>query len=342
MKIAIHNSNYKGFSDRWITYCKEKNIPYKLVNAYDTNIIEQISDCDAFMWHFHHADYRDMQFAKGLIRSLETKGVKCFPNSNTCWHFDNKVFQKYLLECIDAPLVPSYVFYSPKEALEWIKQTSFPKVFKLKGGAGSSNVRLAHTCEEAVAFVKKAFRKGFTQYDWKSQFKEQRRKYKVGKATLRELLRPLYYSIKRYPTVFTHYHQNEIGYAYFQDYIPDNKFDIRVCVVGCKAFALKRICREGDFRASGGGDIVYHKDEIDDRCVQIAFDTNMKLKTQSIALDFVFDKENNPLIVEISYGYSVKLYDLCEGYWTSDMKWHAGTHFDICGWMVENLIENEK
>ena len=152
------------------------------------------------------------------------------------------------------------------------------------------------------------------------------------------MLRPIKYAFKRYPTEFAHFHQNEIGYAYFQDFIPNNRYDIRVCVVGDKAFALKRFTRNGDFRASGSGNIVYDKNQIDERCVKIAFKTNELLKTQSIAFDFVFDTVNNPLIVEISYGYAVAAYDYCEGYWTSDMQWHDGTCFDFCGWMVENLI----
>ncbi len=49
--------------------------------------------------------------------------------------------QKYLLESIAAPLVDSYVFYSKKEAIKWVEETSYPKVFKLAGGASSSNVR---------------------------------------------------------------------------------------------------------------------------------------------------------------------------------------------------------
>ncbi len=75
---------------------------------------------------------RDILFAKQLLFSLEQSGIIVFPDFNTGWHFDDKVGQKYLLETIDAPLVPSYVFYSKKEALEWDEQTNFPKVFKLE------------------------------------------------------------------------------------------------------------------------------------------------------------------------------------------------------------------
>ena len=75
MKIAIHKGS-NDFSDRWIKYCYNNSIPYKLVNAYDNNIVEQISDCTAFMWHHYHDDYRDCLFAKQLLYSLQKKGLK--------------------------------------------------------------------------------------------------------------------------------------------------------------------------------------------------------------------------------------------------------------------------
>ena len=43
--IAIHKSS--GFAERWIAYCQQENIDYKIVNCYDSDIIEQLKDCDA-------------------------------------------------------------------------------------------------------------------------------------------------------------------------------------------------------------------------------------------------------------------------------------------------------
>jgi len=336
MKIAIHHR--KGsFSDRWITYCQEKGIDYKIVNAYNSDIIQQVDGCDAFMWHFHQEDYRDMQMAKALIFSLEAKGVRCFPNSHTCWHFDNKVWEKYFLEAVGAPMVPSYVFYTEKEALEWARKITFPKVFKLKGGASASNVMLARSPKEAEKLIKQCFGKGFLQYRWQSHLKEQWRKYKEKKATLRELLRPLYYAFKRYPTVFSHYHQKEIGYAYFQDFIPNNDHDTRVVVIGCgRAMAEMRYVRKGDFRASGSGRFEYSK--VDNRILDIAFDMAKRLKMQSVAFDFIMDN-GKPLIVEISYGFGTHGISYSGGYWTPDLVWHEDKDLDFCGWMVDNLIK---
>lgn len=334
MKIAIHKSG--GFSDRWIEYCEKNHIDYKLVNAYDTDIIRQLEDCEAFMWHHYHANYKDALFAKQLLFSLQQAGKKVFPDFNTGWHFDDKVGQKYLFEALGVPLVPSYVFYTRKEAFDWIEKTDFPKVFKLRGGSGASNVRLAHTKNEARRLVKKAFGKGFPQYSSLDNLKERWRKYRLGKTDLKDVIKGALRFF--YKPDFARMHAPEKGYAYFQDFIPNNTFDIRVCVIGNRAFALKRLTRDGDFRASGSGSIVYDKKQIDERCVQIAFDVNGKLKSQSTAFDFVFNEDNNPLIVEISFGYAIKAYDECQGYWTNDMQWHEGTHFDICGWMVEEVI----
>lgn len=336
MRIAIHNRQ-GSFSDGWIEYCKKNGIAYKIVNAYDNNIIEQVKDCDIFMWHHHHSDYRDCLFAKQLLYSLQMAGIVVFPDFNTDWHFDDKVGQKYLLESIAVPMVPSYVFFTKDEALRWIKETTFPKVFKLRGGAGSHNVMLAHNRKEAIKFVNRAFGKGFLQKNLRHLLSDDLRWYKIGKVSLFYLIKDVLAFYFKAGT-FRKMYNREKGYVYFQDFIPNNTFDIRVCVVDGKAFAIKRMVRENDFRASGSGNICYIKNEIDERCVKIAIEVGKLLNLQCIGIDFVFDENNAPLIVEMGYGFTATGYAQCEGYWTSDMKWHEGKGFDFRGWMVEHMI----
>ena len=331
MKIAIHKS--KGFAERWISYCVEHNIQYKIVNCYDSDIIKQLEDCDAFVWHHHQSSPKDVKFAKQLLFSLEHAGKHVFPNFNTAWHFDDKVGQKYLLEAINAPIVLSYVFYSKKEALQWAESASFPKVFKLRGGAGSANVKLVETKQKARQLINKAFKNGFAQYDRFGNMRERWRKYQHGKTSLFDVLKGCARIF--YTTDYARMAGNEKGYVYFQDFIPDNNFDIRIVVIEDRAFGIKRMVRENDFRASGSGNIIYKKSEINEDCVQIAFDLNKKLKTQCMAIDFIF-KNEQPFIVEISYGFSPHGYDPCEGYWDSNLNWYEGS-FNPYGWMIENL-----
>lgn len=326
MKVGIHLNGGNSFSKRWVEYCISNGISYKLVNAYSSNVIEQLHDCDYFMWHFSQND--DLVFAKQLLFSLQKMGKKVFPNFDTCWHFDDKVGQKYLLEAINAPLVKSHVFYSEKDALEWVKMTSFPKVLKLRGGAASTNVKLIHNEKEAKQYIKLAFSSGIPHFDPKDNLKEKKRLYDDKKINIKTLL-GAYYRLMVQPRSKTDY-----GYVYFQDFIPNNSFDIRVVVTGNKAVAIKRLCRKDDFRASGGGYSQYDRDAIDERCVKIAFEVNKKLKSQSVAYDFIFDECNNPLIVEISYGYVSSIF---KGYWDENMTWVQGECTPQY-WQLENLL----
>ena len=338
MKIAIHNSQ-RGFHPHWVNYCEQNNIPYKRVNCYANDIIDQLKDCDALMWHFHHASAKDVKFAKQLLYSVQAAGKKVFPDFNTMWHFDDKLGQKYLLEAIGAPLVPTYVFYTKQDALHWAKQTTWPKVFKLRGGAGSQNVRLVKTRGQAIKLIKKAFGKGFSQYNAWGSLKERWQKYRLQQTGLISILKGLVRI--GYPTRFSKTVGQEKGYVYFQDYVPNNDHDIRIIVIDGKAFGLKRYVRKNDFRASGSGIFGYKREEFDERCVRIAFDLTEKIKSQSAAYDFIFDRENNPLLLEVSYGFVKEVYDPCTGYWDKDLRWHDAP-FNPYGWMVNLLVNKNK
>ena len=342
MKIAIHK-RLDSYSERWIEYCEKNNINYKVVNAYSSDFIEQVADCDAFMWNHAQHLHKDALTAKNVIFALEHAGIAVFPDFKTTWHFDDKVAQKYVLEAINAPMVQSYVFYDDQEALQWLKEQKYPLVFKLKRGAGSSNVRLLRSYEESKSVVKRSFRNGY------EPFKESRvtllnhriKNFKSGKEGFSGLLKAFYRSIFPKFGQLGELHHREKGYVYFQDFIPNNLYDIRVVVVGNRAFALKRLVRENDFRASGSGKLVYDKNQIDLRCIQIAFDINKKLETQSIAYDFVFDTENTPLVIEISYGYAISAYDYCEGFWDENLNWYD-EKVTPQHWIIEDLIKSLK
>ena len=332
--IAIHKKE-GTYSDEWIQYCEKQSIQYKLVDCYQTDIIDQLRNCDALMWHFSQAIPKDVVFAKQFLFALETAGKFVFPNFQTMWHFDDKIGQKYLLEAIGAPLVPSYVFYSKTEALQWIDETVFPKVFKLRGGASSENVKLVRTKEDAKKLVKRAFGKGFKQFNAYFYLKESIRKYKLGESTVLDIIKKTIRLFKKLE--LDKFSQREKGYIYFQDFIANNDFDIRLVVVNNKAFGEKRFVRKNDFRASGSHMRQYDKEIINEATLRISFEVARKLKLQCVAFDFVYEN-GNPMIVEISFGTTPAAYKPCPGYWDSSLNFHEGT-FDFCGWMVEDFVE---
>ncbi len=312
LEIAIHER--KGsFSDRWIEYCVEKGLSYKVVNCFDNNIISQLTSADALLWNWWSHIPSDILLAQSVIRTLESMGKKVFPNSATCWYYDNKIGQKYLLESIGAPLVPTYIFYDFQEALSWIEQSSFPKVFKLSRGAGSNNVRLVRSAAQARDLAKKAFGRGFKQNrgyfrDVDIRFKKARQRRDVLGVLKRmpKAFMVLHRKLKQYP--------HERDYLYFQDFVPDNQFDTRITIIGNRAFGFTRNVRAGDFRASGSGEINYDLKRIDPKCINIAFDVAKRLAAQSTAFDFVMSAGGEPKITEVSYCYLAKAVYDCSGY----------------------------
>jgi len=332
MKIAIQER--KGsFSEHWIDYCRSEGIDYKIVNCYAPDIIEQLTDCSSLMWHFHHTSSKDMLVAKQLLYSVQKIGKKVFPDFNTMWHFDDKIGQKYLLDVIGAPMVPTFIYYAIDEALEWSKNTSFPKVFKLSTGAGSQNVRLVKNRIDANKAIRKAFGKGFKQYNAYANLKDRWKKYREGLVPFKEILKGVVRVV--FVPGYSRSFGRENAYVYFQNFIPGNDHDIRVIVIDKKAFAIKRMVRKSDFRASGSGHILYEREHFDIKTISLAFDLSEKLQSQCMAYDFIY-QDGNPLLIEISYGFSSKGYINCPGYWDKELKWHDGS-FNPYGWMVEMM-----
>ncbi|WP_076446618.1 RimK family alpha-L-glutamate ligase [Chryseobacterium sp. RU37D] len=338
MNIAVHHR--KGsFSDRWIEYLEANKIPYILVNAFDNDIIRQmkVHQVTHFMWHFNQNYFEDMLLARNLFRSISQMGVKTFPNEDAYWHFDDKVAQKYLLEALDIPLVKSDVFYHEKEAENYVEKETFPKVFKLKGGAGSINVKLIKTKGQARRIVKQAFGKGFPAFDSKAVFTDTIERFWRQK-NVHNFLRIVKWGYKgifidKQYKVFP----KQKNYVYFQEFIPNLTYDIRLIVIGEKCYYLKRNTRDNDFRASGSGMLEFEPGGFDTNAVGIAFKAARKLNMICVAYDFIFDTDNNPLIVEISYGFQPYIYDQCLGFYDIDLKWNE-TKVNVECEMIHNFL----
>lgn len=330
-----------SYSERWIEYCNLYHHKYKLVDVYRNDIILQLQGCSHFLWNFRLGRIKDVLFAKQLLYSVENMEIKVFPNFFTIWHYDDKIGQKYLLESIKAPLVKTEVFYNNELAIKWANTTTYPVVFKLRGGASSINVKLIKSKSEALKIIKKAFSTGFDGKPHSFRMKENWAKFKRDKTV--DYLKGTIAGLKNYlfPTKQQILDNSiEKGYVYIQEFLPNNDSDIRIFIIGDRAFGGKRFVRENDFRASGSGLGTFSKKQLDERCVKIAFEVSRKLSLQSVAFDFIFDKKNDPKIIEFSYASASAVYDDCEGYWDSDIKWYP-EKFKAEYWMIEDLINKE-
>lgn len=313
---------------QYVECASKKDIIIKTVDCCADDIMQQLEDVDALVWHWTHARYEQKRNAKNVLEAAAKKGIWVYPDLNTCMSFDDKVAQKYLLEAIDAPFVETHVFWDKLQAEQWIAKATFPVVHKLAGGAGSTNVMLIHDAKEARKVCRRRFA---SHYSIKEIL--------GNRSTLRGMLR---YFIKE---VNERYMGLDKGYVLFQKFLPDNAYDIRVTVIGEKAVIFKRYVRENDFRASGSGKIDYTVSEQDKQAIPIAFEVADKLKTQTIALDFAYDVDKELKIIEISYGFVSKAVQAAGGYYDRNLRWQEGAvvvEEEVLKMIMDQLLKSDR
>jgi glutathione synthase/RimK-type ligase-like ATP-grasp enzyme len=293
------------------------------VDCHEPNIVAELRDASALLWHWAHTSPTDLLMARSVIMAAERIGLEVFPSTATCWHFDDKIAQKYLLEAAAAPLARTWVLYDHQHALEFIDKADLPLVFKLRRGAGSVNVRLVRTRRRARSLAAVAFGKGFlpaagVATDMRSRLARARTRPDLAAMLLR-LPRTIERALAARRDV-----SRERGYLYLQEYFADNEYDTRVTVIGARAFAFTRNVRPGDFRASGSGSIDYGLERIDSRCLRVAFDVTRSIGAQSMAFDFARDNGGDPRILEVSFAYQAEAIHNCPGHWDESLAWHPG------------------
>ncbi len=319
MLVGIYRTSFPHYQIKRSNIYKEilryNDIKFIELDISEKDFWEKVRGVDLFLYRFSHAD-DDHQLAKSILPVIENyMDKKCFPNMDTCWHFDDKIKEYYLLKNLGYPMIDSWIFWEKEPALHWIDTANFPLVFKLKKGAGSSNVVLIKNKGEAKNIINKMFGGGIGS-------KGIPHKNNLKFNDLEKLIKTSIHDhvISKIKKNRQEFWQVEKNYVLFQKFLPNNTYDTRVNVIGNRAFACKRYVRENDFRASGSGNWDLNKDNIDLRFVEIAMKISRELKFQSMAYDFLIDEEGNPKLSEISWTFPD---DLEQGFWDENLDWHT-------------------
>ena len=338
MKIAIHPDKIgsESYSEKWAEFLRKRNIEVKWVDLTAVDALEQVKDCDGLMWRTAHTP-NDKQLAKRILYAIEKYlNIPVFPDHNTYWHYDDKIAQYYIMQAAGIPTPQTWIFWDKNTALNWAKNTKYPKVFKLSAGAGSSNVLKVSSKTEAFALIDKMFGRGIfpmTMNEYMPRIIP--RNLRQLQAMLFRIKQGLLYGLTAlYPPLPSSWWQPEKDYIYFQEFIADNAYDTRITIIGDRAFGYRRFNRPNDFRASGSGNFDVEPTKIDLNCVKLAFNISNKLKFQSMAYDFIF-QDNKPILIEISYTFVDWMLEKCPGHWNSNLNWVEGNM-----WPEEAQVED--
>ena len=329
MRVIINQRSGLQHSTTWVKpweeYLKENGIPCEKKDLLSVNAIETLKDYDVLLWHFGQYRWSDMLEARSILYAAKMMGLKVFPDFNEAWHFDDKVAEMYALQAVGAPIPKSFVFYGMQTLKEALKdgKIDYPIVAKLRTGSGSHNVKLIHNKAQLLRYAHRMFGRGFDPapsllYKTSSNIRSSH-----DKATFMAKLKraPEFLRTRRNAKRFP----NEKGYVYLQEFIPSNGYDMKIVVVGDKLSGLYRPIRSHDFRASGGGEVLYDKKLFTENIIRSAFAVADAIGFKCVGFDYVIDNRTGEgKIVEMSYGFSHTAVMGMDGWFDRDCNWHDG------------------
>ncbi len=187
-------------------------------------------------------------------------GKVCFPSFETLMWSEDKIYQYEWLQMFNFPVIETFISHSASETLAKIQQLDYPLISKVPVGAGSLGVELVKNSRQAETLTKEAFSR-------------------VG--------RPVYWPYFR-----------QKDYVYFQKFMPNAGYDLRVIAVGDKVFGYYRDVPQGEFRASGMG--LVRKGTLPEDAVQLAMQVIKKLDLVIAAVDMLRDSAGKLHIIEMS------------------------------------------
>lgn len=345
MKIGLLlNSNNRlcSYSEKFREILIRNNILFVLIDPNSDSLLDEIKECSHLLFRHSQGDTDKLIYETIFNIAQNTFHIKCWPNYETYWPYEDKIKEFYLLKSHDFPIIDSHIFWNHNQADAFIKKTKFPIVAKLSKGASSSNVVIVKSVIDGKKIINQVFNKGVKTNGLNNSSNLSSLSklgiIKYGKAHLKSFLLRL--GILKDKTEYPEW-QIQKDAILFQKYLPNNNFDTRVTVIGNKAFAFRRFVRSNDFRASGSGNFNMDPDKIDPRCLEIAFSISKKLNFNTMAYDFIYDEDKTPFINEISYCFVDWVVHSCPGFWDENLLWQSGQNWPQYYQLADFLMIND-
>jgi glutathione synthase/RimK-type ligase-like ATP-grasp enzyme len=199
-------------------FLKANHIPYAFYDIHKSDFIQKATSFDVIIWTTP-SNFSAQYEAKSKITLLEKHlGKICIPSSSEIWYYEDKARQNWLFEINNVPSIKTFVSFSKSEALIFIKTTNYPIISKEATNSGSRGVIILKNQLQARKFCTQVFGPG------------------------RRIISSTYLRQK--------------NYVIFQEFLPNEGYDLRVYIIGNNFLGIYRDVPKGDFRASGGGLIV--------------------------------------------------------------------------------------
>jgi len=241
-------------------FLQNNHIPYEYYDIHKSDWLATSTRLDVIIWASEGV-VPEIEEQKRKIFILEKYcGKACFPSFETLMWSEDKIYQYEWMRLFEFPIVETFISHSAAEALEKIRYLDYPLVTKIPVGAGSLGVEIVENKKQAETIIKQAFSR-------------------VGR-----------------PSYWPYFRQKD--YIYFQKFIPNAGYDLRVIAVGNKVFGYYRDVPLGEFRASGMG--LVRKGSLPEDAIHLAMQVIKKLDLVIAAVDMLQTSDGSFHIIEMS------------------------------------------
>jgi glutathione synthase/RimK-type ligase-like ATP-grasp enzyme len=217
--------------------CETLGLESRVIATRRSDWLEQTDDLDAFVWRPHMGESSTMAEIRTKLPILESKGIRCFPNSLMLWLYDDKIRETYFLRQHGYPMPDTFVTFDEAEAREFARTARYPLVAKTHMGAAADGVMLVRSPHEAKRLLDRIFA---PQSVW-------------DKVLVKFYFNPVLSRGNLVAARRFWFRDVCPRYAYFQEFIRSDG-DWRITTLGPDLIScFVRRNRPGDFRASGSG-----------------------------------------------------------------------------------------
>ena len=248
---------------RWTKYCRfcqNNAIPFEIYDIHAHDWLVQAAQFDIIVGIWS-CEFHCLEELREKFWVLETQLHKAtVPSFAHALLYENKRLESYIAAIHHFPFARTFVSHNRKDALALVDKLPYPVVSKRVPSSGSVGAELVRTPRQAEWIIKRAF----SPSGRRSQFPYARQK----------------------------------NYVYFQEYMPNDGYDLRIIVVSNWVFGYYRKVLPGDFRASGMN--LVEKRDLPKGAMVLALQFNAVVNSPMLVVDMLQGVDGQFHIIEYS------------------------------------------
>jgi hypothetical protein len=138
MRIGLllnSNNRLNSQSEKYKEILLQKKIPFIIIDPNSISFLNELEKCSHLLFQHTQGDTDVLIYDAIFNIAQNVYHIKCYPNYETFWPYENKIKEFYLLKSRNFPVIESHVFWNLDHAVKFLHSKS----------AQGSRIKQCHT-----------------------------------------------------------------------------------------------------------------------------------------------------------------------------------------------------